>query len=103
MPSARRPGLPPQLDKVTARLLAKDPTARPAGAAAARAELLAAQAPDTTAVLPAPRDGGGPAPPGSHRRRPASRAEIALAAALAALAAVLVTGAAALRAALGAS
>ena len=54
VPSARRPGLPPRLDKITAHLLAKDPSARPPGAAAARAELLAAQEPDTTAVLPAP-------------------------------------------------
>ena len=35
VPSARRPGLPPRLDKITAHLLAKDPSARPPGAAAA--------------------------------------------------------------------
>ena len=96
VPSARHPGLPPRLDQVTAHLLAKDPAARPPGAAAARAELLAAQAPDATAVLPAPEEGDGPALPGG--RRQASRAEIVLAAALAAalvaLAAVLMTGAA---------
>ncbi|MFB7907382.1 protein kinase [Kitasatospora sp. NPDC056076] len=39
-PSARRPGLPPALDAVALRLLAKDPAHRPADAAAARAELL---------------------------------------------------------------
>ncbi|WBP88116.1 protein kinase domain-containing protein [Kitasatospora cathayae] len=40
-PSARRPGLPPALDAVVLRLLAKNPDHRPADAAAARAELLA--------------------------------------------------------------
>ncbi|MFJ9775217.1 protein kinase [Kitasatospora sp. NPDC101157] len=40
-PSARRPGLPPALDAVVLRLLAKDPAHRPADATAARAELLA--------------------------------------------------------------
>ena len=62
---ARRPrpavGAPPraarQLDQLTARLLAKDPAARPASAAAARAGLLAAPA----------QGGGGPAP--SHPRQ----------------------------------
>ncbi|MFI9360479.1 protein kinase [Kitasatospora sp. NPDC053057] len=39
-PSARRPGLPPALDAVVLRLLAKDPAHRPADATAARAELL---------------------------------------------------------------
>ncbi|WP_327678380.1 protein kinase domain-containing protein [Kitasatospora sp. NBC_00458] len=39
-PSARRPGLPPALDAVVLRLLAKNPADRPADAAAARAELL---------------------------------------------------------------
>ncbi|MEV7182771.1 protein kinase [Kitasatospora sp. NPDC093102] len=39
-PSARRPGLPPALDAAVLRLLAKNPADRPAGAAAARAEIL---------------------------------------------------------------
>jgi serine/threonine protein kinase len=58
-PSARRPGLPARLDQITARLLAKDPAGRPASAAAARAGLLAALAPDATAVLTSL---GGPVP-----------------------------------------
>jgi hypothetical protein len=41
-PSARRPGLPPQVDGLVLRLLAKDSAARPGSAAAARAALLAA-------------------------------------------------------------
>ncbi|BFV58489.1 hypothetical protein KCMC57_up35930 [Kitasatospora sp. CMC57] len=41
-PSYRRPGLPPALDATVFRLLAKNPADRPAGAAEARAELLAA-------------------------------------------------------------
>ena len=81
-PSARRPGLPPSLDAVTARLLAKNPTGRPMSAAAARAGLLATLVPDGTAVLPIPPGGvPGFAP---QRRRP-RRTEIVLAAALAAV------------------
>jgi eukaryotic-like serine/threonine-protein kinase len=52
-PSARRRGLPAQLDWITTRLMAKNPADRPPGAAAARAELLAAFTPGRTAVLPA--------------------------------------------------
>ena len=118
-PSARRPGLPPRLDWIVGRLLAKDPAARPPGAAAARADLLAARPVDATAVLPLLADGQDPAffpevpgrrrdsrpgsRPGSRRgsrrgsRWRASRVELwlagALAAALAALAATLAIGA----------
>jgi len=94
-PSARRPGLPAELDRVTGWLLAKDPAARPPGAAAARAALLSAVGPATTAVLPPP--GGGP-PPGTPRRgrwRPHAVEvlfAVALAASLAVLAAVLLGG-----------
>ena len=94
-PSARRPGLPPRLDWIVGRLMAKDPAARPPGAGAARAGLLAALPRDGTAVLPALADEPRPAGPGRHGRRRASRTEAvlagALAAAVAALAAVLVT------------
>jgi serine/threonine-protein kinase len=91
-PSARRPGMPLQLDWITARLLAKDPAARPPGATAARADLLAALGPDATAVLAAPL----PGPPARRRRWRPRLAEMVLAAvlaaAVAALAAVLLTG-----------
>ncbi|WP_441245369.1 protein kinase domain-containing protein [Kitasatospora sp. McL0602] len=53
--SVRRPGIPPALDAAVLRLLAKNPADRPADAARARAELLAAvpatAAPDRTAEL----------------------------------------------------
>src|SRR5579859_2562131 len=93
-PSARRPGLSPQLDQVTGRLLAKDPAGRPPSAAAARAGLLAALNPDATTVL----DPAGEPEPGlpiRRRWRPRLTEAVlaaALAAALAALAAVLLTG-----------
>ncbi|HXP20192.1 MAG TPA: protein kinase, partial [Streptosporangiaceae bacterium] len=61
-PSARRAGLPARLDEITLRLLAKDPADRPASAAAARTELLAALVPaGPIAGAPAP---DGPAPDG---------------------------------------
>jgi len=95
-PSVRRPGLPRRLDQVTAQLLAKDPAARPPSAAAARAGLLAAVAPDATAVLQPQLSGPVPDEPARRRRRRPRPAEAvlaaALAASLAALAAVLLTG-----------
>jgi eukaryotic-like serine/threonine-protein kinase len=91
-PSARRPGLPAPLDEITTRLLAKDPAARPPGAAAARMALLAATGPDRTAVLDALPGSAVPGPP-PRRPRPAEAVlAIALAAALAALVGVLAAG-----------
>jgi eukaryotic-like serine/threonine-protein kinase len=99
-PSSLRPGLSPQLDLITLQLLAKDPANRPADAAAARAGLLAALAPDKTTVLPAVTGGGVRTSPPGHKpagRRPPEgrRTEAILAmgllAALAALAVVLLT------------
>jgi eukaryotic-like serine/threonine-protein kinase len=93
-PSARRPGLPASLDQVTARLLAKDPATRPASAAAARAGLLAALAPGSTAVLPVTPAGTVGGPPRGRRRLRRSETVLAaaLTAALAALVAVLLAG-----------
>jgi serine/threonine-protein kinase len=95
-PSARRPGLPPRLDQITARLMAKNPAARPASAAAARAALLAALGPDVTTALPIPMGGRQPDLTGAFRwRRPRvteTVLAVALAAALAALAVVLLSG-----------
>jgi len=91
-PSARRPGLPASLDQITARLLAKDPAARPASAAAARAGLLAALAPGATAVLPVPPGSVPGTPRRWRRRRGETVLAAALAATLAALAAVLAAG-----------
>jgi serine/threonine protein kinase len=96
-PSAWRPGLPAGLDRITAPLLAKDPAARPPGAASARASLLAALSPSG--------DGGSAVPggtaaldvgPGSirHGRRPRTVETVlaaALAASLLALTVVLLT------------
>jgi hypothetical protein len=97
-PSARRPRLPAPLDEITTRLLAKDPAARPPGAAAARMALLAAAGPDRTAVLDTPPGSTVPGPPPRRPRwrpRPAEAVlAIALAAALAALAGVLAAGSA---------
>ena len=95
-PSARRPGLPASLDEITTRLLAKDPTARPPGAGAARMALLAAAGPDRTAVLDAPPGSTipGPRPQRSRWRPHPAEAVLAivLAAALAVLAGVLAAG-----------
>jgi eukaryotic-like serine/threonine-protein kinase len=92
-PSARQPWVPAQLDGITARLLAKDPADRPASAAAARADLLAALNPDATAT-----SDEDVVPSGLSRRRlrRLTWAEVvlagALAAAVVALLAVLLSG-----------
>jgi serine/threonine-protein kinase len=95
-PSARRPDLPARLDRVNSQLLAKDPAARPAGAAAARAALLGALAPDATSLLPPAAGGTVPAEPDRRGRWRPRRTETVLAAALAgsliALAAVSLAG-----------
>src|SRR5579859_6578979 len=94
-PSAHRPGLPGELDQVTRWLLAKDPAARPPGAAAARSALLSAMGPGATAMLPVPGDAPPAGGPGRGRWRPRAvevGLAVALVAALAALAAVLVNG-----------
>ena len=98
-PSARRPGLPDQLDQITARLLAKDPAARPPSAAAARSGLLAAlnqQAISGRALPAAGPEPGVPVRPARWRpRRAEAVLATALAATLAALAGVLLTSPAA--------
>jgi serine/threonine-protein kinase len=92
-PSARQPWVPAQLDGITTRLLAKDPAARPASAAAARADLLAALNPDATAI---PHEDVVPSGLSGRRLRRLTWAEVglagALAAALVALVAVLLIG-----------
>jgi serine/threonine protein kinase len=91
-PSAWRPDVPARLDHVTALLLAKDPGARPPGAGAARAALLAALNPSGnsgTAVLDVAPD----IPRRERRPRPLETVLAAmLAAALVALTVALVTG-----------
>jgi serine/threonine-protein kinase len=93
---ARRPGLPGRLDQITARLLAKDPDGRPSSAAAARAGLLAAPNQDATASLSPLASDQPPGLPENRRRWRPRVTEIVLAvalvAALAGLAAVLLTG-----------
>jgi serine/threonine-protein kinase len=98
-PSARRPGLPGRLDQITGRLLAKNPADRPGSAAAARAGLLAALNRDATAQLPLVAGEQAPGISVSRRRWRPRVTEVVLAvalvAALAGLAAVLLTGPAA--------
>ena len=98
-PSARRPGLPDQLDQITARLLAKDPAARPPSAAAARSGLLAALNPEAISgqALPAagPEPGVPVRPARGRPRRTEAVLATALAAALVTLAGVLLTSPAA--------
>jgi len=77
-PSARRPGVPAELDWIIGRLLAKDPSARPPGAAAARAGLLAALNPGATAILDVPAAHAVPPGHRSRGRRRPTRAEIGL-------------------------
>ncbi len=93
-PSAKRPGLTSRVDSITRRLLAKKPADRPAGAAAARDALLAAVAPDRTAVLaavPGARVARGPATRSFAWRTSETLLAVGLVAALAALAVVLLT------------
>jgi len=99
-PSARQPWVPVQLDGITIRLLAKDPAARPAGAAAARAGLLAALNPDAATVAPSEDVVSSGMSRRGLRRLTWAEAVLggALAAALVALAAVLLSGAAGLAA-----
>jgi eukaryotic-like serine/threonine-protein kinase len=108
LPSAWRPGLPASLDRITARLLAKDPASRPPTAAAARAGLLSVFPPSDgtptgsqpnsgqpnsgTAVLPVTPGTVPGSPRRGWRRRPAEAAlAVALAASLIALMVVLLT------------
>jgi eukaryotic-like serine/threonine-protein kinase len=95
-PSARQPGVPLQLDGITARLLAKDPAARPASAATARADMLAAVQADATAVLTTPHEEVVPSALSRRRFRRPTWAEVVLASAFAgalvALVAVLLSG-----------
>jgi serine/threonine-protein kinase len=94
-PSSRRVGVPAQLDWITTLLLAKKPAERPPGAAAARAGLLSALTPGrTTAFAPVEAD-----TVTDRAARPSRRPRLseivlggALAATLALLAAVLLTG-----------
>jgi len=94
-PSTLRPDLPPRLDHIIGRLLAKEPTDRPPSAAAARAGLLGVLSPDETAVLSVPvgRQRQGSTLPGWRRPRPVEAVlAIALVASLIALAVVLKVG-----------
>ena len=94
-PSARRAGVPAQLDWMTTRLLAKNPADRPPGAAAARAGLLSALTPGrTTAFAPVDADTVTDEPARQPRRRRLSEFVLgtALAATLALLVTVLLTG-----------
>jgi eukaryotic-like serine/threonine-protein kinase len=95
-PSARAPGVPAPVDAITTRLMAKDAAARPASAAAARADLLAALSPDATDLLTTTQEDVVPTGPRRRGFRRPTRPETllggALAAALAALAAVLLSG-----------
>jgi eukaryotic-like serine/threonine-protein kinase len=88
-PSSRLPGVPAQLDWITTRLLAKNPADRPPGAAAARAALLSALTPGRTTVF-ASVDANTVEQAEGRRRRP-RLSEVVLGGALAATLALLVT------------
>jgi len=89
-PSARRPGVPAQLDWITTRLLAKNPADRPPGAAAARAALLSAFTPGRTTAF-APVDADTVTEQDKRRPRRPRLSEVVLGGALAATIALLVT------------
>jgi len=89
--SARQSGVPAQLDDIVNRLLAKEPAARPASAAAARADLLAALRPPSTAVPPdSPQEDATPDLQSRRRFLRPTVAELVLACALAVVLGVLV-------------
>jgi serine/threonine protein kinase len=94
-PSSRRPGVPPRLDWITSRLLAKNPADRPPGAAAARAALLSARTPGRTAAfVPVEPDTSQESPHRPPRRPRLTELMLgtALVATIAVLVAVLLTG-----------
>ncbi|MFM8985474.1 MAG: serine/threonine-protein kinase, partial [Planctomycetia bacterium] len=69
--ATRVPDVPPELDQLVARLLAKDPAHRPANALAVGRSLAAiAGLPDTSPGSPAPPTGVGTAPAGTVADRP---------------------------------
>ncbi|MDH6135615.1 serine/threonine protein kinase [Kitasatospora sp. MAA4] len=83
----RRPEVPPALDAVVRRLLAKDPDDRPADAAAARVELLAALAAPTRQLdltpTPTPTPAAASAPARRRRSRPLAYGAVGLGAVVA--------------------
>ncbi|HKR69274.1 MAG TPA: protein kinase [Streptosporangiaceae bacterium] len=89
-PSARRAGVPAQLDWITTRLLAKNPAERPPGAAAARSGLLSALTPGRTAAF-APVEADTVTEEPARRSRRPRLSEVVLGGALAATLALLVT------------
>jgi eukaryotic-like serine/threonine-protein kinase len=89
-PSARRPGVPAQLDWITTRLLAKNPADRPPGAAAARAALLSALTPGRTTAF-APVDADTVTEQDERQPRRPRLSELVLGGALVATLALLVT------------
>ncbi|MFW6694120.1 serine/threonine-protein kinase [Streptomyces sp. MAR4 CNX-425] len=104
-PGLVRPGVPPALDALTMRLLAKSPDARPDSAAAVAAELAplsrgpaaaaGPQAPSEAPAAPEPggRGPGAPHPAGGGGRRRSLRRPALVAAACVAFAMLLIAGA----------